>query len=150
VDRVFGVPFAPASPPDLVNRARPGITSPDGRDAFVAVCAFARERTATDDVFLVPPEDWDPLRCYGRRGVAVTRKDGGTAMTFLGARGMDWYRDYAEAVRVYATGTPSEWDALAAKWDARYVVADGPVAAPPEWTVAFEAPPFRVLAVPAR
>jgi hypothetical protein len=122
----------------------------EARERFLAVCRFAREQTPPDALYLVPPEQWAPFRVYARRSVAVTRKEGGPALSFLGARGMTWFEDYAEAVRVYAGGDAAAWAALAAKWGATHVVVDGSTPSPPPGPVVFEAGNFRVIAAAPR
>jgi hypothetical protein len=143
------VPVDAPAPRDLAAR-RDVVdpTSPATRDAFLATCRFAREQTAADALFVVPPEHWGPFRAYALRGVAVTRKEGGAALSFLGGAGMKWYRDYAETVRVYAVGAPGDWNALVQRWGAAYVVVDASTPSPPNWPTAFESGPFRVLSTP--
>jgi hypothetical protein len=80
----------------------------------------------------------------------VTRKEGGAALSFLGAGGMEWYRDYAEAVRVYAEGGPEDWSRLASAWNAQFVVIDTESRVGPGWEFEFTARPFAVFAVPPR
>jgi hypothetical protein len=150
IDRRAGVPFAPAAPEGLVTRpVTEDPTSASNRDAFLSVCRFARDETSPGALYLVPPEHWGPFRVYARRAVAVTRKEGGAALSFLGAAGMDWYRDFAEAARVYASSDPAAWAGLARTWRASYAVLDASVAAPPPWSVVFESGRLRVLVVPA-
>jgi len=149
LDRDAGVPFESPAPAGLVARADAADpSSPEARDAFLAVCRFARDATPPDKLFLVPPEQWGAFRVYARRGVVVTRKEGGAALSFLGAAGMEWYRDYAAAVRVYASGDAEAWAALAQRRSVWFAVLDSGVPVPPAWPVVFEAAPFRVLAVP--
>jgi hypothetical protein len=151
LDRSSGVPYEPPAPPGLAVRkdvADP--SSPELRDAFLSVCSLARAATPEGALFLVPPEKWGPFRVYARRAVAVTRKEGGAALSFLGAAGMRWFDDYAEAVRVYASGDEAAWKELAGRGGASFVIADAGTRAPAGWPVVFEAAPFRVLAVPAK
>jgi len=146
IDRRNGVPFEPPPPKDLVARKNfPDPTSPESRDAFVATCRYVREHAPQDSTFLVPPERWAPFRVYARRGVAVTRKEGGAALSFLGAAGVAWYRDYAQVVRVYAEGDAAAWARLAREWNAEFVVVDGAAGSPPPWPEVFAAGNFRVL-----
>jgi len=138
VDRRKGVPPTTPAPEDLLRRADVvDPTSPTNREAFLAVCRFAREKTPEDARFLVPPEQWAPFRVYARRGVVVTRKEGGAALSFLGAKGMDWYRSYASAVATYAH------DRLVHR-AITYVVADRAMVLTPDWRVALESGPFVV------
>jgi hypothetical protein len=149
IDRDGGVSFEPPAPAGLVARANVADpSSPEARDAFLAVCRFARDATPPDKLFVVPPEQWGAFRLYARRGVVVTRKEGGAMLSFLGAAGMEWYRDYAGAVRVYASGDAADWTRLAQRSGASFAVVDAGVTSPPAWPVVFEAAPFRVLAVP--
>lgn len=148
IDRRAGVPFEPPRPAGLASRAAPDPTSPANREAFLAVCRFARQSTPEDALFVVPPEHWAPFRAYACRGALVTRKEGGAALSFLGARGMDWFRDYAGAVGVFAGGGEEDWMSLAGT-GAAYAIDDGAAAAP-AWTVAFAAGKFRVLAAPRK
>jgi hypothetical protein len=151
IDRRAGVPFEPPAPAGLAERKDASDPSaPEVRGAFLAVCRAAREATPEDALFLVPPEGWGAFRLYARRGVAVTRKEGGAALSFLGASGMAWFRDYAEAVRVYGSGDETAWRGLAQTWGASFAVVDASAHAPPGWPVVFEAAPFRVLAVPPK
>ncbi len=150
LDRRDGVPFAPPPPSDLV--PRPGTSDPTfgrDRDACLAVCRVAKDETPPGALFLVPPEHWGPFRVYARRGVAVTRKEGGAALSFLGGAGMDWYRDYADAAWVFAAGDAADWMRLARASGASFAVVDPSVGAPPPWSVVFASGGMRVLAVPA-
>lgn len=145
IDRGAGVPFARPVPPAL--RPRTDVvdpTSPDNREAFLAVCRFAREETAEDALFLVPPEHWGPFRVYARRGVFVTRKEGGAALSFLGAQGARWFDDYSAAVEAYAAGDQGRLGAFAEQRGADYVVAD-PGTIPPPWPLVLSAGKFRVF-----
>ncbi|MCG3134618.1 MAG: hypothetical protein HMLKMBBP_01932 [Planctomycetes bacterium] len=148
LERRLGISSGRPWPADLPHRdgaADP--SAPGERPAFLAVCAFAAKETSPGDSFLVPPETWAPFRAHAARGAAVTRKEGGAALSYLGARGMDWYRDYRDAVACYKDGDAAAWRALAAKHRATWAVTDRGTAAPP-WPVAFESGPYRVLRVP--
>jgi uncharacterized membrane protein YjjB (DUF3815 family) len=145
LDRRMGVPFAPPAPSRLVSRKDvPDPTSPAFRDDFLAVCRFARERTNEEARFLVPPEHWAPFRVYARRGVAVTRKEGGAALSFLGAAGMAWFSDYEDVVLEYAAGGEGLAQ-VADGFRVQYVVVDAATPSPPSMPEVFAAGNFRVL-----
>lgn len=150
VDRNRGVPYAAPRPPALVARIAPDPTSDLNRSAFLGLCESARTSTLPGDLFLVPPENWGSFRAHARRAVAVTRKEGGAALSFLGAGGMAWFEDYADAVRVYAEGDEAAWRALAERWHARYVVTDETTSAPPWHELPSTSGPFRILEVPSK
>lgn len=115
-------------------------------DHFRALCEWVRMETPVGARFAVPPEDWSAFRAYADRGVVVTRKEGGFALSFLGGRGADWLREYREAVGVYAARDPARWAAWAA--DARFTYAvldDAATPLPSGWVEARAFGPFRVV-----
>ncbi len=148
-ERGARVPLAPEGPAEIVQRETPGEPSADDGRArsFLAVAEVAREDTPRTALFLVPPEHWGAFRAYARRPIAISRKDGGTTLTFLGAQGMDWFREYAETVRVYAEGTDEDWRRLADAHGASYVVSDPSAHPPADWPVLFASGPYRINAV---
>jgi hypothetical protein len=143
IDRHAGVPSVPPLPPGLAARAVSDPTIGADRDDFLAVCRFARGETPEGSLFLVPPENWGPFRVYARRGVVVTRKEGGAALSFLGGAGMGWFREYREAVESYARNAAA---GLAARRGAGYLVLEDPPAGP----AAFRSGRFAVVALPAK
>jgi uncharacterized protein DUF6798 len=143
IDRRAGVPAEPPPPPGLAVRGAPDPTAGRDRGDFLAVCRFAREATPEGALFLVPPENWGPFRVYARRGVVVTRKEGGAVLAFLGGTGIRWFREYAEAAAAYAR---DDAPGLAARRRADYVVLD----AASGREAVFRAGRFAVVALPAK
>jgi uncharacterized protein DUF6798 len=148
IERYVGTSAAPALPEGLVARETPGDPSRPKVEgagaAFLDVCRWARAESPREAIFLVPPEEWGAFRAYAWRPVAVTRKEGGFALSFLGLRGVEWFEQYSEAVRTYAEGDAAAWQALAERHGAAFVVAD-PGAKPPDaWPVVHTVGPYTV------
>jgi hypothetical protein len=143
IDRHAGVPPVPPLPSGLAARAVSDPTTVADRYDFLAVCRFARAETPEGSLFLVPPENWGPFRVYARRGVIVTRKEGGAALSFLGGAGMGWFREYREAVESFAR---NDAPGLAARRGAGYLVLEDP----PDGPAAFRSGRFAVVALPAK
>jgi hypothetical protein len=136
-------------PPELVVRSTPGDPSaprtPSATSDFLDLCRFVRTGTAEGALFLVPPEEFGAFRVYARRGIVVSRKEGGFALSFLGGRGTAWFEQYARVVRTYAGGTEDDWQALVAETGAGYAVLDPGASAPAAWAEAYRNQTYRVV-----
>lgn len=139
----------PSLPPGLVARTTPGDPSsprdPAATADFLDVCRFARTDAPDDALFLVPPEEFGAFRVYARRGVVVTRKEGGFALSFLGGRGTEWFEQYARVVRTYAGGTDDDWASLAGDSGAGFAVLDPTASPPPGWVEVHRNGTYRVV-----
>jgi hypothetical protein len=131
----------------LPRRRQPGDPSRDPRlaEAFADLCRAARSASGPGERFLVPPEDFGAFRAYAGRGVVVTRKEGGFALSFLGGLGAEWFSEYARAVAAYADPDPAARRRLAEEASATYAVLDGEVVAPVGWREIRRAGPYRLF-----
>ncbi len=94
-----------------------------GRAEFLDLARFARERTAPDAVFLLPPVGLDHFRSHALRGAYVTWKDGGVIL-FSERYARLWNERFRETVRLYATHDADGFARLLDSGAARYVVCD--------------------------
>ncbi len=94
-----------------------------GREAFLELARFARERTAPADLFLIPPVGLDHFRVHARRGVYVSWKDGGVIL-FSRRYAEEWDRRFRRAVTIYASGDGTQIGRILASGEAQYAVYD--------------------------
>jgi hypothetical protein len=92
----------------------------------------------------VPPEDFGAFRAYAGRGVVVTRKEGGFALSFLGGVGAEWFEEYAAIVRAFDDPDPAVLPAVAGAAGATFAVLDGEAALPAGWRELRRAGPYRL------
>lgn len=145
--RVSAAPSDGAVPALLPRRRQPGDPSRDEAlgAAFVEICRAARAGSGPGARFLVPPEDFGAFRAYAGRGVVVTRKEGGFALSFLGGLGADWFDEYARAVAAYADRDPAARRALADSAAATFAILDTDVLAPVGWREIRREGPYRLF-----
>lgn len=148
LERARDIVVFPPAPQGLVQRevARKPSSDPELARSFRAVAAATREQVPPGEVVLVPPDTFGAFRGYAWRPTSVTKKEGGFAVTFLGGVGNDWFEEYAAAVAVYASGSDEEWEALAERYRARFVVVEAGVPVPAGWRELSADAHYRLLA----
>ncbi len=118
-----------APPPAALSPDRPRSGELTGRSAadrldYLALCRWTRDELPSDARVIVPPEDYSHFRLYARRSIVVSRKDGGFAATFLGARGTEWLREYRAVVSLYKTADTEGFATLAEASGATHLLAE--------------------------
>jgi hypothetical protein len=106
--------------PELMSR------SVEDRRSYRAIARWARDHTAVDARFLVPPEKFSAFRFLARRALVVSRKEGGFVTTFMASEGERWHALYREVSGIYARSDTEALLALARREDAQYVLSEAP------------------------